>query len=88
MKKSSTRGNAPRSSAGDFGRLKHKPRKSHSFEKEMNRIERSTSKFSSLDGGGKSGLKERGHDETRPKHQDLFNRFTGNLKGGKTDEAK
>jgi hypothetical protein len=81
------RSNAPRSDAGDFGRLRHKDRPSHSWQREAGRIAKSTSKFGSLDGGGKSNL-ETGHDETRAKHQDLFNRHIGTLKGGKTDEAK
>jgi hypothetical protein len=71
----------------DFGRLERKPRQSHSFEREASRIEKANKNFGPLSGGGKSNV-EYGHNETRAKHEDLVNRFTGNLKGGKTDEAK
>jgi hypothetical protein len=81
------RSNAPRSDAGDFGRLRHKDRQSHSWDRESSRIAKSTAKFTSLDGGGKSNL-ETGHEVTRARHQDLFNRHIGTLKGGRVDEAK
>jgi len=77
-----------KSTAGSFGRLRHKDRPSHSWEREASRISKSTSTFGPLDGGGKTGMAERGHDETRAKHKDLFSRETGNLKAGQADREK
>jgi hypothetical protein len=85
--KKSTRGNAPRSDAGDFGRLRHKDRPRHSWQKEAGRIEKSTSRFTSLDGGGKSYL-EMQDDGTQPRHPDLRSREVGNLKSGRANTAK
>jgi hypothetical protein len=80
--------NKIRGSAPDFGRLRHKDRPSHSWQREAARIEKSNSKFGPLSGGGKSNLETTPDDGTRPRHQDLFNRHIGTLKGEKTDEAK
>jgi hypothetical protein len=77
-----------KSSAPDFGRKQHKPRPSHSSEREMARIEKSNSRFTSLSGGGKSYLESTGHDGTRAKHPDLFNRHIGTLKKGEADTRK
>jgi hypothetical protein len=55
MKKSRSN-QPPRSDAGSFNRKEHKPRQSHSWQKEASRIEKDNAKFGPLDGGGKSNI--------------------------------